>query len=438
MTISEFSQLSLNHGYKFTMYYGDEYYGFIVENHRTNKYYFLSPSALKAYNNKEVNIEALGVLISLENIQSWEPVYSNDFYSPGATEGVDVVSAKKLIILGAGASYDFSFDPKLTDEERPPLTYNLFEDQYDGILSKYPGAKLLAANILLTQDVERFFQQQWENIKTHYDLDLLNKIINTQFYLQHLFQNVSKRCKDIKRTNYGSLISQLGTYASKHKEKVLITSFNYDTLIEHAIESVYGYEYTSINDYIDTTRKFILYKPHGSWNWIRKFKYGGIHNSGFIYNNKPEHFSKQLYREKKSYADIFSQLHANIEINSNLNFEGEDTGNESNYLPQLLIPFTDKDDFVMPIKHRNSLKANMGQLDEILIIGWKGTEAVFLDLLKREFQTKKVKVTVVNASDKSIVENMKESLPYAEWIFENTFSDFMRKCQTQNYIFNDI
>ena len=87
------------------------------------------------------------------------------------------------------------------------------------------------------------------------------------------------------------------------------------------------------------------------------------------------------------------------------------------FLPQLLTPFTDKDDFVMPMNHRLLLEANLDKIQEILIIGWKGTEQVFKDLLRSKIGNKQIKITVVNKKDDTIQKVLSHDLPNAEWRF---------------------
>ena len=271
MKRSDVLQLNLASIYCFTLYYGEQKIGILVEDKSNrNGFYIIKPTDIKEYNKDRSTLYTIGEKVSLDCITSHSP-----YIRPTPLQSVRVTSsplnATKMVILGAGASFDFSFDDKIIEKDRPPLTYNLFNDEYDKILSSYPGANVLASEVLQALDVERFFQEQWEDVKKYHNPDLLNKIINTQYYLQNLFMFVSENRKNIKRSNYNSLMSLASKYAVSKGESIIITSFNYDTLIEQAIEAVCGYSY-KIDEYIDTTRKLILFKPHGSWNWVRYFK----------------------------------------------------------------------------------------------------------------------------------------------------------------------
>jgi RNA-binding protein YhbY len=433
MTKAEFLRLNLSQIYTFKMYYGDVKVGILVnEPNNSEGYFIIKLSDIKLYNENSSEGIKSGEKINLEGIVSAEIFYNRSNQGNQEKQIVPVINAKKLVILGAGASHDFSYDERLKSENRPPLTCSLFDDQYDEILSEYPGANVLASEILQVGDVERFFQDQWHIIKNHYDPDLLNKIINTQYYLQHLFTNISEKCKNNKRNNYSALVSLISKYHVAKHESVLITSFNYDTLLEQSINSVLSYEYNSIEDYIDHQRKIILFKPYGSWNWIREF------NINFLAYSKTHNqlFSTQIYSKKSTYADLFRQLNEEIVIRSSLNLTNNNS-QQVEFLPQLLIPFTDKDDFVMPSSHRNFLRANLSNIEEILIIGWKGTEQVFKELLKTHIGEKPIRITVANKKDDTIEKVFSDIIPNAEWNFQNTFSDYIKFCsQSKDHFFS--
>ncbi|WP_394774463.1 hypothetical protein [Flavobacterium sp.] len=432
MKRSDLLQLNLASIYCFTLYYGEQKIGILVEDKSNrNNFYIIKPSDIKEYNKDRGTLYTLGEKVSLDCITSHRP-----YLRPTTLQSARVTStlnATKMVILGAGASFDFSFDGKILEKDRPPLTYNLFNDEYDKILSSYPGANVLASEVLQALDVERFFQEQWEDVKKYHNPDLLNKIINTQYYLQNLFMDVSDKCKNVKRSNYNSLMSLASKYTVSKGEPILITSFNYDTLIEQAIEAVSGYAYKKIDDYIDTNRKLILFKPHGSWNWVRYFKNNATATTPATKNQL---FSLDLYLKKKTYSELFLEIDDKVAIDNSPSLTNN-SPTFKRFLPQLLIPFTDKDDFVMPMNQRLLLEANLDKIQEILIIGWKGTEQVFKDLLRSKIGHKQIKITVVNKKDDTIQKVLSSDLPNAEWSFQDTFSEYMKYCsQSKDHFFN--
>jgi basic membrane lipoprotein Med (substrate-binding protein (PBP1-ABC) superfamily) len=436
MTKQEYERLSLNQQYKFRLYYGEEKIGILTNSLKdVQVYYFISSSNIKGFNESNYDCENYGEKIDLNSIEEYETVSSfNDFRTNFAISSSigENKKAKKLIILGAGASFDFSFDENLANEERPPLTYNLFNDNYDGILENYPGAGVLASQILNAPNVEVFFQEQWERIKNHYAPDLLNKIINTQYYFQDLFLQISKKYQNNKRSNYVSLIQNVSNYAVTTNNSIPIVSFNYDTLLESAMNKVFGYSFGSINDYVDSNRSSYLFKPHGSCNWIRR-----LANYHFPRTQvKNEYFSRLLYEKKVNYGELFTRLESEVIIDNNPSLANNESYQNRPFLPQLLIPYTDKDEFVMPQFHRETLENNLGNVEEILIIGWKGTEKVFKELLTKKLGNKIVSITVVNNKDATVKKELSDCFEAINWEEYTTFSEYMKKLsQTGDHFF---
>ncbi|HUS03650.1 MAG TPA: hypothetical protein VMY77_18045 [Chitinophagaceae bacterium] len=64
-----------------------------------------------------------------------------------------------MIILGAGASAGFS---SLNENfpKRPPLTVELFHDEYESILEEFPGTKQLSSLTASGENLEEFFQKK--------------------------------------------------------------------------------------------------------------------------------------------------------------------------------------------------------------------------------------------------------------------------------------
>lgn len=79
----------------------------------------------------------------------------------------------------------------------------------------------------------------------------------------------------------------------------------------------------------------------------------------------------------------------------------------------LLIPYQAKDLFVMPELHLIAMKHFMQTVEKIIIIGWKGSEEKFKDLLSKNIGSKKVQIIYVTKNDSSVEQELKDSLPNA-------------------------
>jgi hypothetical protein len=292
-----------------------------------------------------------------------------------------------------------------------------------------------------TQDIEAYFQRKWDRIVEHYDPNSLSKIINVQFYLHDLFIDISRKCINPMESNYKCLVNLVDDYSVRTGEHVLFVNFNYDLLLEDAMQRCVKYRFANINDYVDyATRKMLLFKPHGSCNFIRK-----LHPS--IAEILPPHYEMRsvstvaefLYKGNRDLDYILSKVNGDIELlGRDELIRNTDTPELVMYLPQLLIPYKSKDSFVMTEKHELWMEHFLSQIDEIIVIGWKGTEAKFQNLLKKNLENKKVTITTITNRDNTVREEFGHSIPNAVYKdSENSFSEFIKKTISENQsIFN--
>ena len=439
MTHDEYIQLSLNHIYEFRFYYGEVKYGILSEDHSNSKFYLIPPTKINELNQPGIKKSDVGEPVNINSIVRWKVANrSQRIFQPKSYPLMDPPIIRKMVIIGAGASYDCG----ITDEKmKPPLANSLFQDHSIGPLSPYQGAFQLCADLAHTQDIEAYFQRKWDRIIEHYDPNSLGKIIDVQFYLHDLFIDISRKCMNPMVSNYKCLVNLVDDYSVSTGEHVLFVNFNYDLLLEDALRRSVKYNFHSIDDYIDyTRRKILLFKPHGSCNFIRK-----LHPS--IAEILPPHYEMRsvrtlaefLYKGNRDLDYIMSKLNGDIELlGRNELIRNTDAPELVTYLPQLLIPYKSKDSFVMPEKHELWMEYFLSQIDEIIVIGWKGTEAKFQDLLKRKLENKKVTITTITRGDNTAREEFSRSIPNAVYKdSENSFSEFIKKAISENQsVFN--
>ncbi len=448
MTINEYFSLSNRVLYKFRLYYADSIIGFMVEN--DSNYYIITPKHKKDYNDGKKPLSEIGKRVLLDQVESYE-IYNENQKSNFDTNILEfngTLKTKKLIILGAGASFDYSFDPNSkTKEFNPPLANDLFSDNFMKVISKYSGAMNLSPEIILASrhDIESYFQEQWQKILETHNPILFSNLINIQFYLHHLFEEITSMNLNKRENNYWALAKKAHEYTTSTGEHIAVVSFNYDTLFEEALTKQVKYEFDNMNNYIDfASRKILLFKPHGSYNWIRKIK-GKINNS----NPYPEYskikslndFAERIHNSSISFNKINSMLSDEITVRhrSHIDFSASHPQYNSQYLsylyvPQLLIPFKDKDGFFMPKSHELVMGNFLTDINEILIIGWKGSEQKFLELLSKKFNNSSLKITIVNKNDgQSVMDNFKHVSSEIEFInTECTFSNYIEIINSKN------
>lgn len=318
----------------------------------------------------------------------------------------------KMIILGAGASYDSIFtDDNANEEEsayysdflnwRPPLGKDLFSynHEFDSIIKSFPGAESFQSEISACDDIEELFQNKYELSKQRNGINIHLQIINVQFYLQALFEAISRRYIKFAPSNYDILVRKAYEYYIKTDEQILFVTFNYDTLLEKSIEKICNFKIEGMEDYIKHPLKII--KPHGSWNWFRKTKVIDDLGRALISQGS---FSRYLYDPTHLQTSL-NMIDSLLEDFYLLNLTFDQLGMQhTNFLlfPQIIIPLRTKDDFVLPQSHLEELWKFLEGVNEILIIGWKANEAHFHKMMKERIKSKQVKILYVCGNDKSL------------------------------------
>lgn len=300
----------------------------------------------------------------------------------------------KLVILGAGASFDninyyYGQSPDLS--WRPPLANEIFDarTEFRTILFAHPGAKALLSELNNTEDVEDFFQSKWNFVQNHKADELLANLVNIQYYLSQLFYQMTLMNANIGNSNLDVLTSHAYEYSIAKKEDVAFVTFNYDLLLEQSFSKIYFSKekphFSKIDEYINYPLK--IFKLHGSCNWFSALKFNPI-EIGTL------NIADYLYNTKTSYATINKFKDNKIQVleNANLRFNQRE---KHFYFPELLVPFKDKDDFILPSDHLQKLKELLPKVTEVLIIGWKGTEDAFKRLINTHIGDRNIKVMCV-------------------------------------------
>ena len=427
MTSTELQTLDQTLTYHFTMYYGERRYGFAAQH--DNEWYIVHPRDYTKNN----DIAAVGFKVLPEQIMDCRPsdgntnsnANHNSFSYDGST------SFKTLVVFGAGASHDYCYQKDL--DGKPPLTCNLFCDKYSNLIEKFPGVENLSSQIQQAGDIETYFQRQWDKVFKQHNQQLLNKLIDVQYYLHYLFLGISSQ-PNYARNNYVAFLQFLYDHliGKGPKEKAMIVTFNYDTLLEKSLERSHNYSFDSMDDYIDLSRRFIVFKPHGSCNWIRNIDVEfckTLHPKG---EPSMENLHRDIYRNQVSLGRLMQHLAEDITLLPPHNLWS------NYYFPQLLIPYKTKDSFVMPETHTIAMETFLGQVDSIFIIGWKGAEEKFKKLLGEKLGNKKILVRYVNNKDDTIEKELRPVLPHAIFTEVAPFEDSIPTFTGLNKVMHEI
>lgn len=360
-------------------------------------------------------------------------------------------------IVGAGASCHCAFGEEkeafYDDPLRPPLGADLFNSGYKNLYEKYTGVKKSLPVISTGVDLEELFETEWKLINSSSNSEIMSRHINFQYYIRELLWKVSEQV--ISRYYKYNLYALLGyKLFKKHKlersnnnkyQQFSFISFNQDFILDHFISEQFNLPIKSIENYVDFNENPIcIYKPHGSANWGWKL------NKEYI---ESDLLPTKLYDEKWSLHDVYTQLIGDGTLFGHIDWStwgSERTFNPLNkgrfsidkskievvpsfsklgqYFPSLLIPYRDKDEFTMPIKQVFQMKGMLRCVETLIIIGWKGNEAVFNYALKNNSQRIK-KVIVVDPAPDAVKLNLNDSIHWdrVEYVHYNTFEDFVLK-----------
>ncbi len=448
----------------FVTYYGVVYVGFAVSHPDIPNGLFIVPGTkgneyknLPAEKRTAEHYRTIGIEIAdFNTIKNSYPAQNNDrlggegkFDSSNRTMDARY---KRMFIFGAGASAFCTFGSEAAvlnnSPLKPPTGDRIFDEDFNDYCNAYPGVKLsLPGYEAAGRDIEAYLENEWQQIKKVRNPSLLRRHVNIQYYLQHLLSDVSQHVNHHfgRKNLYTLFANKLQQFQSLNPgEKSIVSTFNYDTILDNSLSEVFDLKFSSMTDYTDYSNPFLFFKFHGSVNWGWKFK------SEEINKQKLDYLSRHLYNEGYDLADInFSLLGTykenivenswGLEMSLNKNGIGRMTLNKDNieimnsidrFYPALLLPYRDKDEFVMPYEHHNKLEFTLKEVEELYLIGWKGNEDTFNRLMEK-VSPKLKKIIIVNPEEKNqgVTNNLIKYKCYqnVEIDVYSTFEEFVLK-----------
>ena len=184
-----------------------------------------------------------------------------------------------MVILGAGASFD-SID-KTTLEfaqweslYRPPLSDDLFgpRPSFGEALRRYPAVLPLVARIRRVVRAATPLESALSRLRDESETytKRFPQLLAMQFYLRDI---IARCTSEWSRGAYGvtyyqELVDRIEQWRTSKSERVCYVTFNYDTLLEDAIDSVHRIQLNDFDRYLNDYCGVV--KPHGSVNWHRQ------------------------------------------------------------------------------------------------------------------------------------------------------------------------
>lgn len=325
-----------------------------------------------------------------------------------------------LVVFGAGASYDSIPSCPLGTwvDLRPPLANQLFENRpiFTDALSHFPRCQAIVpylqssgGSVQVERELERLQGEADTDPERH------RQLASVRFYLRLALYQCQRRWTELAKgvTTYKTLLDQI-RHHRKPSQKVCLVTFNYDTLLEEALPSV-GVNINGIEDYVSNA-DYMLIKIHGSIDWGREV-------GTPLTTNETEsiwHAVDELVT-RAAELHITQKYHRVVEQPI-----GRVAGRA--LFPAIAIPLELKRDFECPPAHIEFLTRMLPQVTKLLIIGWRGMDAPFLDLLKENLNPE-VRAYVVAGNEKEVrglVDKLNgEGIHVPQFFLGNGFTEFV-------------
>lgn len=287
-----------------------------------------------------------------------------------------------MIIFGAGASHGsqpfrYEEDERLLAARdnlpwfpRPPVTRGLFAERFGAYASKYPSCRPAIARLRqalfdrpesnIEQEIGALYQAAPTNPER------ARHLLALRYYLADVIENETTRWWSLFHgfTYYTDLLERLGTWRSGSGEDIVLVSFNYDRLLERSLEAQVGnWALTTFDSYVDRD-DWRLYKLHGSTAWHRIV---------------PSDIPRADPRTVIAHAAEIDVTRGELCVDSH--GPTETTGEPTIALPGIAVPTDLKQTFECPANHLARFVAEIGKVDRLLTIGWRGAEPHAVELL---------------------------------------------------------
>jgi len=320
-----------------------------------------------------------------------------------------------MVVFGAGASYDSS--PTYTpggavpppglgelgphdDYYRPPLAKDLFSNRplFISALEQFPECKTIVHRLrdpAITdghESIEARLQEIEQEAKTYFRGR--QELAAVRCYLQCAVWDCELRWRGVTQriTNYLALLREIDRLRGDN-EPVCLVTFNYDTLLEDALE-ILGHRIRRMEDYTDGGSPFRVFKLHGSVNWAQRAEIQlppniSLNDSVSILRYQIANVEAARISDNFALVDPRSpgvaQVFPRIPVGDRF-FTSDAKPGIVPAFPAIAIPVERKTTFQCPRHMIKELAVALPGITKVVLIGWRATEEHFLKLLKQHLR----------------------------------------------------
>lgn len=341
-----------------------------------------------------------------------------------------------LVVFGAGASYDS--DParpprRFPADSRPPLANQLFGNTrlYADAMSRFPQCRPILPRLQETARVGGSIELELERLQEEADAgdrERDTQLAALRHYLQYLLTDFTQEWIRTTGgvTNYLTFLDDIRRF--RREEPVCLATFNYDTLLESALQAM-RIPIQSLHDYVGRG-DFKVIKLHGSIDWAREVETS-------IIRNAPE---RNIWEVTHEMIDSFSEIKDSVSNKYRI-VRGTTSppapipapnrpvaANGVLVFPAIAVPFERKLDFECPQDHLEELRQMIRRVTKLLVIGWRATDQPFLEELRDRLKPGLRGKVVAGTRDSSrhVIEHLDANGITGDFEdFEGGFSEFI-------------
>jgi hypothetical protein len=311
-----------------------------------------------------------------------------------------------MVIFGAGASFDADPEPvgaaRRVPRIRLPLAKDLFDVGFGEFAVMYSAVGPLLRRLRAGAP---YVEQELEKIRREADADrpdLARQLAAVRYYIRALILSQEKKYladSPDEVTNYTDFLQDIEDWRARANERVLLVTFNYDTLLDRACYSVLGWKLDAIDSYIGGGN-YLYIKLHGSVNWDDEVELPRV----------VEYLGDNELQRANSMIDLTARLVASGRIAM---LRDRLTGKWGPPRPAISVPMVSKtgDDFACPTNHIAMLAASTSTVTDLIIVGWRGAEGHFHELWRKSTSSKSQlrRVLIVDVHDEA-AENVRRTV----------------------------
>jgi hypothetical protein len=178
---------------------------------------------------------------------------------------------------------------------------------------------------------------------------------------------------------------------------VCFVNFNYDILLDRACAAVWGRSLLDITSF-DAESTASLVKPHGSaiWGWEL------AHGDRTVAWANPANALRSVEAVGTAQIAEGAQPFVLGHLLGPRDPDYSTTTQHRPVIPALALPVANKHEFVWPTEQNNFVEDLRARVNRVMLIGWRGLEPHFIDLLHR-LVTPRHKTLVIRESEESAV-----------------------------------